>query len=425
MTEKNTQKANYKIAIIGGGASGMMSGATLVESGENLDIHLFERNKNLGAKVIISGGGRCNITTGINDINDLSKKYTRGINFFKNSLKAFPPRKVCEWFENHGIRLKTENDNRVFPKSNNGKEIVECFTKIFEKTKLNVHLNESILDIEYSDNKFNITSDKQTYNFDIIILTTGGQAFSHTGSKGDGYFFAKKLGHTITKLGPSLNSFETKENFPKNLSGISFKKAYISFREENKIKNIEGPFLFTHFGISGPLTFSLSSYIAFENISKDSPFDIKMSPEKKQFEEIEKTLIDEIQKNGNKLFTNILHKFYPERFCKELLNLANINTSKKSSEISKEERKKVSKFLSEGINLTLIKRRPGDEFVTAGGVNTEEIENKTMRSKINPNLYFAGEILNIDGLTGGFNLQVAWSTGKIASENILKNLFQK
>ena len=223
-----------KIAIIGGGAAGMMTAATLLEKGVNAEIHLFETNNALGKKVSISGGGRCNITTGITDRNILLSKYTRGTKFLIPSFYEFPPSKVMSWFESKGVPLKVEDDLRVFPKSDIGTDVIKVFEKLF-KDKVVIHLNEPVTKlIPPSEKKFHLETKNNSYSFNIVIITSGGNAYRHTGSKGDGYNFAKSCNHTITKLGPSLNSFEVKQGWCKKLRGISLPNAKLEYIQKDK-----------------------------------------------------------------------------------------------------------------------------------------------------------------------------------------------
>lgn len=412
-----------KIAIIGGGAAGMIAAATLLEENVDADIYLFDKNPVLGKKVSISGGGRCNVTTGITDKNILFSKYTRGSKFLIPAINTFPPEKVFKWFEDHNVPLKIEKDLRVFPKSDIGSDIVRVFEALFKK-KIHVCLNETMKSLKPNGKGFHIETSKNKYDFDIVVITSGGNAYKHTGSSGDGYDFAKACGHTITKLGPSLNSFEVKESWCKELSGISLENVKFETSLKNKTKiSVNGPFLFTHFGISGPATFALSSHLAFNEISKENPITISLFPDsKKNFDSWNNELLNEILENSKKQINYILSGFLPKRLVEEILKIANIKPEKKGSEVSKEERKKISHLLSGELKLTLLSRRPGDEFVTAGGVSLEEVNKKTMESKLRSDLYFAGEVLDIDGLTGGFNLQSSWATGRLAGISIAKKL---
>ena len=408
-----------RLAIIGGGAAGLMAAATLLEYQKDVDIHLFEKNNKLGAKVIISGGGRCNVTTGVRDPHKLLKHYTRGADFLKAALSKFTPEMVYNWFEDNGVPLKMESDLRAFPQSDDGKDIVGVFEKMFSQKGVHVHYGEPVRTISKNNNEFLLTSDNNTYTFDTLVITTGGNAYRQTGSTGDGYAFAQDLGHSITTLGPSLNSFVTEQKWVHSLSGLSFVNAQLSY---NKIK-VHGPFLFTHFGISGPVTFSLSSHTPFIPITKDTPLDILFKPDAlKHFilwdNEIQKSIAD----NPRKQFKTILELLFPNRFVHALFALTNLPENIKASEISKKQRQYIARLLGDGIKLTLTKRRPGDEFVTAGGVSTNEINKQTMESLICPGLYFAGEIIDVDGVTGGFNLQSSWATGRLAGKALSKHL---
>jgi predicted Rossmann fold flavoprotein len=406
-----------QIAIIGGGAAGMMAAATLLESEQEMQVHLFEKNKNLGAKVIISGGGRCNVTTGLQNKQQLLKKYSRGAEFLKAALSKFPPQQVYDWFEAHGVPLKIENDNRVFPQSNDGHDVVKIFEDLFESNNADLHLLAGVTEVLKQDDGFLVKTNNEEYVVDAVILTTGGNAYRHTGSTGDGYAFATALGHSITELGPSLNSFMIKEDWPKALSGISLENARLKF---NKVA-VDGPLLFTHFGISGPVTFSLSSQIAFEHISEKTPLEIQLIPDAtKTFEDWEQDLLNASTKEGKKQLNTYMQTMFPKRLVDSLLALAQVQRDLPLIELSKQERKSLSKVLSGGITLTLQQRRPGDEFVTAGGVSTDEINPQTMESLVTPNLYFAGELMDVDGVTGGFNLQASWAAGRLAGKSVLK-----
>lgn len=414
-----------KIAIIGGGAAGLMCAATLIEENTNAEIHLFERNPHLGAKVIISGGGRCNVTTGITDKKILMTKYTRGAEFIKTAMYDFPPEKVYQWFEDHGVPLKTEEDLRVFPRSDKGKDVVGAFEKLFAKNKVQVHLNETVVSIEHRQNEFLLKTKNLELATEVVVLTTGGNAYQHTGSKGDGYEFAKSCGHSITKLGPSLNSFLTQEEWPKQLSGISLENSKLeAVAEDGETKSAIGPIIFTHFGLSGPATFALSSHLAFTKIAKDAPVILHLTPFADQTDRHwDEILQKKFQENGARQIHNILSEFLPARLADTILELASINLTKKAAELSKQDRKNIVGLLSGKLSMHFIARRPGDEFVTAGGVDLKEVDPKTMQSKMCPNLFFAGEILDVDGVTGGFNLQSSWATGRLAGKSIAK--FQK
>lgn len=397
----------------------MMTAITLIEEASNCEIHLFEKNNVLGKKVSISGGGRCNVTTGIRDKNVLLKNYFRGSDFLKPAMANFPPEKVFSWFEEKGIPLKVEADNRVFPQSDRGEDIVDLFSKLF-KDRVEVHFNANVGNITKTEfENFLVESNNGSQNFDIVVISCGGNAYRHTGSTGDGYHFAKSCGHSITKLGPSLNSFEVKESWVKKLSGISLPDVKL----KSKGTTSEGNFLFTHFGITGPCTFTLSAQTAFEQIDEKIPLEISFTPIKEMgYESWNEYLLEGANNHSKKKVKNYISAKLPTRLTEELIKLSNIDLEITLGALKKEMRKNLCHILSGECKLTALKRRKGDEFVTAGGVNLDEVNRKTMESKVTKNLYFAGEVLNIDGATGGFNLQSAWSTGRLAGINIAKVL---
>lgn len=413
------------IAIIGGGAAGLMCAASLLEQTPSellrsgtFQITLIERNDSLGKKVIISGGGRCNVTTGFHDVKEVLTKYPRGGKFLTSAMHNFPPDQVYAWFEAHGVPLKTQSDMRVFPKSDDGHDIVRVFQELFAKSAVQILLKTSVTHVERHENTFNVfTKESREPIFaDVVVLTTGGQAYRHTGSKGDGYAFAQSLGHTITALAPSLNAFFTQESWPADISGLSFESATLTVRRNGKTE-FTGPFLFTHKGVSGPAVFALSSLVAFEQYDTRNPLEISLDifPQEKidsLFERME-TLA---RTHGQKQFSNILHFMMPKSLSQILMRQLGI-LDKRGNEMSKKELRECAQWLKH-IPLHVVQRGAGDEFVTAGGIELSEVNPSTMESLICPGLYFAGEILNVDGFTGGFNLQASWATGRLAGSSI-------
>ncbi len=418
-----------KVAIIGGGAAGMMCAATLLEnmpSTEPLSVALFDKNTKLGVKVLISGGGRCNVTTGITDKKILLTKYIRWSDFLKPSLSSFPPQKVKARFENHGVPLKIEEDLRVFPVSDDGKDIVGIFEKLFsESNSLENYLGHWVISIKKNDKNFILTlDDNTTQTVDILVIATGGNAYAKTGSSGDGYEFARQLGHSITPLGPSLNSFLSAQQRPKNLSGLSLPSAKLEtslFSGEKK--SVTWPMLFTHFGISWPAVFALSAYLSKEEISAQSPQKIFLTIDSSRyFHDREKDLISLFQAHPAKQINSILGNFFPDRLVEEICKACEISTTQKVSSITKDQRKAVCHLLTGSREINLTARRPWDEFVTAGWVSLSEISSKKLESLICPDLYFAGEVMDIDGVTGWFNLQSSRATGRQAWLSILEKL---
>lgn len=408
-----------KIAIIGGGAAGLMAASAIAElnNEKEMTVYLIEKNKTLGQKVLISGGGRCNVTTGFSDLRLIAERYPRGGKFLLSALTAFPPDAVCEWFEAHGVPLKTEGDLRIFPKSDNGKDILNAFETIFQKHQVEVLTNHEVTQIQKVGKHFQIHfKNRPLLEVDKVILTTGGQAYRHTGSTGDGYTFAESLGHTITPLAPSLNSFIVAESWPKTLAGVSLPLVTLTVKAQQKYK-YTGPILFTHRGLTGPAAFALSSLIAFETYAPESPLPMSLDLLPNTTHAVlEHDFKTELHNNPKKLFRNSLGSFVPKSLALELCALIPVGTDKNNNEVSKKEVAKTVETLK-NLPLTLIGRAAGDEFVTAGGVELSEVDAKTLESKLCPGLYFAGEILNIDGFTGGYNLQAAWCTGRRAGES--------
>ncbi|MEI7512315.1 MAG: aminoacetone oxidase family FAD-binding enzyme [Candidatus Uhrbacteria bacterium] len=407
-----------RIGIVGGGAAGLMAAATILETAPDAELFLVERNDSLGKKVIISGGGRCNVTTGIQDVRTVLTKYPRGGKFLSKAIYHFPPADVYAWFEAHGVPLKTEEDMRVFPQSDNGKDIVAVFENLFRESHVELLLNHAVESISKTKKGFVLNfKDGEPLEVDAVVLTTGGQAYRQTGSTGDGYAFAISLGHTITKLAPSLSALYTRDTWPANVSGLSFEKA--EFRcVRAKRYAFTGPFLFTHKGVSGPAAFALSSLVAHENYDVRDPLKIEIDvfPDI-SVEELVEQIELKIEQEGKKSFLNVVGMVVPKSLTEIMLRELGINGGIHAAEAGRKSVTRCAEWLK-AIPLSVVARGAGDEFVTAGGVDLDEVDPQTMESKVCPGLYFAGEILNIDGFTGGFNLQASWATGRLAGLSI-------
>ncbi|MCC6643163.1 NAD(P)/FAD-dependent oxidoreductase [Candidatus Peregrinibacteria bacterium] len=416
-----TNKISKSVAIIGGGAAGLMSAYHAKLNHPDYHVSLYEKNAYVGAKVIISGGGRCNVTTGILDLKKVLQNYPRGAEFLRTAMQNFPPEAVISWFESQGVPLKTEEDLRVFPISNNGKHVVGALENALQELGVEIHCNTHITEISKTSAGFLIeTKAGPKPLVDTIILTTGGNAYRQTGSTGDGYAFAKNLGHTITELAPSLSNFHIQEKWAQELSGISFKKAKLTFISADHQDHFErtGPFLFTHKGVSGPAIFALSGMAAYQKFdtSKPAHLQIDFFPDQNS-EKLDQQLQELFQTNPGKKITNIIALLLPSRLAENLTQLAHLPENLTPANLSKSQRHTLLNILK-STPLQLIGRGAGDEFVTAGGVPLSEVDHQTMQSKICPGLFFAGEILDIDGFTGGFNLQASWATGALAGESI-------
>jgi predicted Rossmann fold flavoprotein len=402
-----------RIGIIGGGAAGMMATATINEQNPNVEVFLIERNNTLGKKVIISGGGRCNVTTGLQDIQLVLEKYPRGSKFLSSAMWNFPPSAVVDWFINQGVSLYCEEDMRIFPISNQGKDIVKVFEKLFLQTNTKLLFTHNVQAVKKQADGFMIEfKDQPAIKVDKVILTLGGQAYRQTGSTGDGYALAESLGHQITALAPSLSSLICKETWPQAVAGVSFHRATLKIVGQKKYKHT-GSFVFTHWGLSGPAVFALSSLIAFEQMSDKQPLNIlvDITPDQTS-DELLMILKKFIHLNPHKTFKYTLQQIMPLSLSIVVSDELRVR-DKKNCEISQKELRLAVEWCKQ-IPLTIISRRTGDEFVTAGGVNLKEVNPNTMESKICPGLFFAGEILDIDGFTGGFNLQASWATGRLA-----------
>ena len=407
-----------KIGIIGGGAAGMMAAASALEVNSDAEIFLIEKTDELGKKVLISGGGRCNLTTGLHDVQEVLKRYPRGAKFLTKAMYAFSPEDVYAWFEERGVLLMIEDDLRVFPQSNNGKDVVKVFKKIFEAENIKVMFNSSVSEIKKCRNKFEVVfkDDFNSITADKVIITTGGQTYRQTGSTGDGYTWAAALGHKITDLAPSLSALQTAETWTLDVAGLSFVNASIV---SNNFKAV-GPILFTHKGISGPAVFAFSALVAFEKFDANKPLEVAIDVFPSTLKaDLLKFLELEIKRNPKKSLLNILSLLVPKSLADIVRSELSLAFDLRAAETGKKELLRCVEWLK-GIPLKIVARSAGEEFVTAGGVELSEINPSTMESLICRGLFFAGEILNIDGFTGGFNLQSAWATGRMAGINAAK-----
>lgn len=408
-----------RVVIIGGGAAGLMAAATLVEADAFREIHIYDKNASLGVKVLISGGGRCNVTTNINDIRVLLQRYPRGGRFLRHALMHFTPQMMVEWVEAHGVPLKTEVDGRVFPRSDRAIDVISIFLSTLKRENVQIHFKNPVQHVDrLSDGTFEVTSSEGRVIADVVIVTSGGQAYRNTGSTGDGYAIAESLGHSITKLAPSLNAFIAQESWLVDLAGVSWHDAGLTIMGTSETFISRGPFVFTHNGVSGPAVFAISAEAAWEHISRERPraMLIDFFPMKNN-DELDQLLRRHLESHGGKTIVNLLDELLPPSLARIIVERAGLRADLHAARVSREDRKKIFDLLR-GFSITLVGQRPGEEFVTAGGIDTTEIYTTTMMSKKVPGLYFAGEIINVDGYTGGFNLQSAWATGRLAGLSI-------
>ena len=407
-----------KVLVIGGGPAGMIAAIMASKSGAN--VLLFEKMRSVGRKLSITGKGRCNITNAA-PINEFIDNIPGNPKFLYSVFNEFSNEDVIKFFNNIGVGTKVERGERIFPVSDKAMEVVDKLKKEMDKCKVKVIVNSPVKEIVVEDGIVKGIRTDKFYEADKVILATGGKSYPTTGSTGDGYLLAQKLGHTITKLKPSLVPIEFYES--KELQGLSLKNVGISIKcLDKEIYSDFGEMLFTHFGVSGPTILSASAHLLrvknIENLMKERKVKlvIDLKPALSN-EKLDIRLISDFEKNKRKQFKNCLNDLLPAKLIPYIVKVSGINPEKQIDGLTKEERKKLLE-LFKGLEFTLKDFRSIDEaIVTAGGINIKEINSKTMESKIVKGLYFAGEIIDVDAYTGGFNLQIAWSTGVAAGRN--------
>lgn len=407
-----------KVLIIGGGAAGMMAGIAAADNGN--EVHLYEKNEKLGKKLFITGKGRCNITNAC-DMEELMKQVVTNPRFLYSAFQMFDNTAVMEFFEESGLPLKTERGQRVFPQSDHSSDVIRTLQNELEKRNVKIHLNTEVKELITQDGCFQAIRTKEgIVTADACIVATGGLSYQSTGSTGDGYRFAKEAGHTVTKLSPSLVAVVTKEAFASEMMGLTLKNVTLKLLQGKKVIYSElGEMLFTHFGISGPLVLSASSYIA-EAIRKEADLPVIQIDLKPGLTEemLDARLLKDFEEAKNKNFKNALDHLLPQRLIDVIIRLSGIDPEKKVNSVSREERKNLVQLLK-GLTLQVAGLRDYKEAViTKGGISVKEIVPSTMESKLVSGLYFAGEVLDVDAMTGGYNLQIAWSTGYAAGHAV-------
>lgn len=406
-----------KVLIIGGGAAGMMAAIAAAYNGN--EVHVFEKNEKNGKKLFITGKGRCNITNA-SDIENHFANIMRNSKFLYSAYHCLDSYGVCTMIESAGVETKIERGNRVFPLSDKSSDVIYALNKLMRDIGVNIHLKSEIVSVS-KENENIILKEKngKKHIGDACIIATGGISYPVTGSTGDGYKFAEKIGHTITERYPSLVPFNIKEEFCKELQGLSLKNVELKIQDETgkQYYSEMGEMLFTHFGISGPLVLSASGHISDKLKEHQFIAKIDLKPALSN-EALDKRILKDFEENINRNFNNSLDKLLPKKLIPVIVELSGINQYKKVHEITKEERENLVKLIKE-LKMSISGARGYNEaIITKGGVSVKDINPKTMESKIVPGIYFAGEVLDIDALTGGYNLQVAWSTGYLAGSSI-------
>ena len=410
-----------KVIVIGGGPAGMMSAIASAENGNK--VILIEKMQSLGRKLLITGKGRCNITSSLSM--DEFIKNTPGNGMFLYSVyKNYTNTDIIDFLKRQGLEVKEERGNRIFPITDKSQDVLKCFTKRLKELNVEILLNQKVSEILVKDEEvIGVKLQDKIINADKIILATGGESYPLTGSTGDGYKMVEKLGHTVTKIKPSLVPLETFEKDTcKEMQGLSLRNVEIKLKDIEKNKIIYedfGEMLFTHFGVSGPTILSSSAHLVrYKNIdellkNKKIKLSIDLKPALSE-EKLDERILRDFNEIKNKQFKNSLDKLLPQKLINIIIKRSGINPQKQVNEIKKEERRNLVKLLK-NFEVTIKGFRPIDEaIITSGGINIKEINPKTMESKIVNGLYFAGEIIDVDSYTGGFNLQIAYSTGYTA-----------
>ena len=415
-----------RVIVIGGGPAGIMAAITAAEFGNK--VILLEKMERLGRKLLITGKGRCNITSSL-PIDDFIQNVPGNGQFLYSCFKNYSNKDIIQFLKSQGLEVKEERGNRVLPVSDKALDVLNCFKKRLNELNVQVIYNTKVTKIIPSDKEDNVlqvkTEDNKVFDTEKVILATGGKSYPLTGSTGDGYKIVEKLGHTVTKIKPSLVPLECYDKkLCKDLQGLSLKNVKIEIKNMQNNKEIYedfGEMLFTHFGVSGPTILSGSAHLVrYKNIdnlleSRQVILKIDFKPALSE-EKLDERILRDFSEFKNKQFKNSLEKLLPQKLIPVIIEKSRINPDKKVNEITKIERKNLIKILK-NFELTISGFRPiNDAIITSGGINIKEINPKTMESKIIPGLYFAGEIIDVDAYTGGFNLQIAYSTGYTAGK---------
>ena len=410
------------VIVVGGGAAGMFAAIAAAKNGHQ--VTLYEKNEKLGKKIFIIGKGRCNITNAA-DMEELFDAVVTNSKFLYSSFYGYTNQNVIDFFEDAGVPVKIERGNRVFPISDHSSDVIRALEREMKKVGVKVCLNTEVKSVEAEKDKFNkvVLKDTTTQTADACIVATGGLSYRSTGSTGDGFRFAENVGHKVTQCFPSLVPMETKEPWICELQGLSLRNVEAKILDGKKeLYKDFGEMLFTHFGVSGPLIISASSYVGKKFMDKNGQkkeltLEIDLKPALTE-EQLDQRVLRDFEENHNRQFKNAITKLFPTKLIPVMLELGGIDPEKKVNSIEKEERKQFVHLIKHfRMTLTGLRDYP-EAIITKGGVNVKEIDPGTMESKLVKGLYFAGEVLDLDALTGGFNLQIAWSTGYAAGNAI-------
>jgi len=405
---------NFNVGVIGGGPAGILAAGAAAEKGHT--VTLFEKNNQLGKKLFITGKGRCNITNSA-PIEEFFDNVVTNRNFLYSSLYTFDNNAIIDLLNKYGLKTKVERGNRVFPESDKSSDVIKAFKKYLDQSGVDIRLNSDVSHIKYDGESFTLfIRDGGEFKCDKLIVTTGGRSYPATGSTGDGYSFAKSLGHTVTDLRPSLVPIELNDVWVNELMGLSLRNVSLTaYSGKKQIHSEFGEMVFTHYGISGPIVLSMSNYV--NGIKSNFRLTLDLKPALDQ-EKLDSRIVRDFAQFSNKQLKNALNELLPQRLIPWVIEASGIYPDKVVHQITKEERDKLVNALK-SFPLSFKGFRPIEEgIVTSGGINVKEINPSTMESKIIPGLFFAGEIIDVDALTGGYNLQIAYSTGYLAGINV-------
>ena len=413
-----------KIVIIGGGPAGIMAAISAKENHPEDEVVILEKNNTLGRKLLITGKGRCNITSSLN-IDEFIKNIPGNGMFMFSAFKNYTNTDIIKLLQKNGLETKEERGNRVFPFSDKSRDVLEALERELKRLNIIIKLNCEVKKINKIENTFFVDTNIDQIKADKLIIATGGKSYPLTGSTGDGYLFAKWFGHTITDIKPSLVPLEIRENNEcKNMQGLSLRNVSIKIKDIENNKQIYedfGEMLFTHFGISGPIILSSSAHLIryknIESLLKNGKIKIYIDLKPAlSVEQLNLRILRDFEKEKNKEFRNSLFELLPRKIIDYIISQSKINPCKKVNEITKQERLELVKQIKQ-VEFTIKGTRPIEEgIITSGGINIKEINPSTMESKLVKGLYFAGEVIDVDAYTGGFNLQIAYSTGYTAGK---------
>lgn len=406
-----------KTLVIGGGAAGMF--AAIAAAGNGHEVHVYEKNEKLGKKLFITGKGRCNITNAC-DMETLFDAVVTNSKFLYSSFYGYTNQNVIDFFEQIGVKTKVERGERVFPQSDHSSDVIRALEAEMRRRGVQIHLYTEVRRVVSDEGRFSFIelADGSQIKGDSCIVATGGLSYQTTGSTGDGHRFAQENGHSVTPCMPALVPMTAKEDWVPRLQGLSLRNvSAVIYDGKKRLYEEFGEMLFTHYGVSGPLMLSASSIVGKKLKEKELKLVIDLKPAL-SVEQLEKRVLRDFEENQNRQFKNAVGKLFPAKLIPVMIELSGIDEEKKVNIISREERQRfVSLIKNLPVTLTGL-RGYNEAIITKGGVKVKEIDPGTMESKLVKGLYFAGEVLDLDAVTGGFNLQIAWSTGYAAGISV-------